>query len=318
MPKSSDWRANNTLELIHSDVCSPIKPVSRSGNRYILSFIDDFSRKGWVYLLKDKSEVFERFKLFKNKVENKTGNKIKALRQLTASFTAQQNGVAERKNRTVMNMVVTLLAAKNMPKEFWAEAVVWSYYILNRCSTKELEGITPYEAWHGVKPNVKSLRVWGCLAHAHVPKEKRSKLESKSKCCIMVGRSEEFKAYRLIDLTTITVVISRDVVFEEDKQWNWEHKDDGDVLTWENCEEIMASSYDEEDTVDNETPTVCIGVKWLYKVKVNGLGEIGKYKARLVAKGYGQEYRIDYTEVYAPVARMDTIRLMIAIAAQKG
>ncbi|KAJ0809226.1 putative RNA-directed DNA polymerase [Helianthus annuus] len=431
IPKSSDWRAKDVLELVHSDICGPIKPTSQSGKRYILSFIDDYSRKAWVYLLKEKSETFENFKVFKSKVETETGKKVKGLRtdrggeylseefkrfcmdhgikrQLTTSFTPQQNGVAERKNRTVMNMVVTLLAAKNMPKCFWAEAVVWSYYILNRCPTKALKDITPQEAWNGEKPNVEDLRVWGCLAYAHIPKEKRTKLDSKGMRCILVGKSEESKAYRLIDPKTMKVVISKDVLFEENRSWDWganKKEKDVEALAWEDNEETQVSSdgvnedpndqdiaavprsatevaessnararegrhrrppsylqdyYTGEDElnameVNHLEPTTyeeatqeskwkkamdvemqaierngtwdlvelpkdakCIGVKWVFKTKVNERGEVEKHKARLVAKGYGQEHGVDYTEVYAPVARMDTIRLMIAVAAQRG
>ncbi|GJV64547.1 putative RNA-directed DNA polymerase [Tanacetum coccineum] len=177
IPKSSSWRAGEILELVHSDICGPITPTSHAGKKYFLSFIDDYSRKGWVYFLTEKSQAFESFKDFKSKVETETGKVVKALRtdrggeylsnefsefcrkhgikrQLTTSFTPQQNGVAERKNRTVINMVVTLLSAKNMPKIFWAEATAWSFYVLNRSTTKALSDVTPQEAWSGLKPTV--------------------------------------------------------------------------------------------------------------------------------------------------------------------
>ena len=128
IPKKSTWRAKEVLELIHSDICGPISPMTASGKRYVLCFIDDHSRKGWAYFLKEKSEAFEHFKVFKKLVETETSKKIRCLRtdrggeytsnefsefckeegvrrQLTTAYTPQQNGVAERKNRTVMNMV---------------------------------------------------------------------------------------------------------------------------------------------------------------------------------------------------------------------
>jgi len=131
---------------VHTDVCGPITPVSFSGKRYFLTFIDDFSRKTWIYFLKEKSEVFGVFKKFKVIIENETDTKIKAIRLdrggeytsaefmryceeldikrlLTASYSPQQNGVAERKNQTILNMVRAMLKGKNMSKEFWAEAV---------------------------------------------------------------------------------------------------------------------------------------------------------------------------------------------------
>ncbi|GAA0141050.1 hypothetical protein LIER_02285 [Lithospermum erythrorhizon] len=138
IPKKSNWRASKILELIHSDICGPINPTSNSGKRYFLTFIDDFSRKGWVYLLINKSEALSCFKEFKSMVEKDSGHVIKGLRtdrggeylseafkeyckehgikrQLTTAYTPQQNGVAERRNRTIMNMVRSLLSAKKMP-----------------------------------------------------------------------------------------------------------------------------------------------------------------------------------------------------------
>lgn len=127
IPKKTSWRATQKLQLIHSDICGPINPMSNSEKRYIPSFIDDFSRKTWIYMLKEKSEALNKFKNFKTLAENEAGTNIKCLRtdrggefnsnefkefcdehginrQLTASYTPQQNGVAERKNRTIMHV----------------------------------------------------------------------------------------------------------------------------------------------------------------------------------------------------------------------
>lgn len=442
IPKKSTWRAKEALELIHSDICGPINPTSNSGMRYILCFIDDYSRKGWVYLLKNKSDAFTEFKTFKKMVETETGKVIKGLRtdrggeytslefsdyckehgirrQLTTSYTPQQNGIAERKNRTVMNMVRSMFSNKKMPKILWPKAVKWTFYVLNRCPTIAVKNVTPQEAWSGMKPSVEHFRVWGCIVHVHIPDQKRSKLDDKSTPCVLLGYSEESKAYRLYNPKTKKMMTSRDVVFEETKEWDWnedqDHLTEGS-LTW-NGDDVDWEESDEEDnngevednnnetehpvedavenqeeqtaeiregrarrppsylrdyvhcieTIDNEEEVVnmveinatdpvnfeeaeknlkwrdamteeinsieknqtwelctlpngakCIGVKWIYKTKLNELGEIIKHKARLVAKGYSQELGIDYTEVYAPVARMDTIRTILATAAQKS
>lgn len=169
IPKKSMWRAKETLELIHSDICGPISPMTTNGKRYILCFIDDYSRKAWVYFLKAKSEAFGQFKLFKKKVKTETGKHIKCLRtdrggeytshefsdyckeqgirrQLTTAYTPQQNGIAERKNRTVMNVVRSMLSTRRVPKVFWAEAVNWTFYVLNRCPTVAVKDMTPQEA----------------------------------------------------------------------------------------------------------------------------------------------------------------------------
>ncbi|GAA0154298.1 hypothetical protein LIER_12323 [Lithospermum erythrorhizon] len=219
IPKQSNWREVAVLELIHSDLCGPISPTSNSGKRYFLCFIDDFSTKGWAYLLANKSDTLYHFKIFKALVEKESGKNIKCLRtdrggeylssdfnaycnehgikrQLTNPYTPQQNGVAERRNRTVMNMVRAMLSAKNMPKTLWPEAVNWTFYILNRCPTLAVKDMTPQEAWNGVKPSVIDLKIWGCLVHAHVPNVHRSKLDNRSSMCIFLGVSHETKGYR--------------------------------------------------------------------------------------------------------------------------
>ena len=129
-------------------------------------FIDNFSRKTWVYFLKEKSQAFEAFKIFKSMVEKEKGLKIKSMRSdrggeflskefnkfcedngirrfLTAPYSPQQNGVVERKNRTILNMVRSMLKSKKMPKEFCAEAVDCAVYLLNRCPSKSLDNVEP-------------------------------------------------------------------------------------------------------------------------------------------------------------------------------
>ncbi|KAL4352077.1 hypothetical protein GQ457_06G007290 [Hibiscus cannabinus] len=191
-PKESTSRAAEPLQLVHTDVCGPIKPPSFGKSRYFLLFIDDYSRKTWVYFLKQKSEAFGAFKNFKALVEKESGFDIKSLRSdrggeftsnefndfckangirrpLTVPTSLQQNGVAERKNRTILNMARSMLKAKNMPKEFWAEAVSCVVYLSNRSPTKNVDNVTPQEAWSGRKPSVRHIRVFGSIAYAHVP-----------------------------------------------------------------------------------------------------------------------------------------------------
>lgn len=437
IPKKSKWRASKVLELVHTDICGPVEPISNSGKRYLLCFIDDYSRKSWVYLLFEKSEALECFKKYKKMVEKEAETSIKCLRSdrggefnsikfksfceeegikrhLTTAYTPHQNGVAERKNRTVMNMVRCMLAAKKIPKPFWAEAVNWTFYLLNRCPTLAVKNITPQEAWSGIKPSVNHLRVWGCMAHVHIPEAKRGKLDDKSFPCILMGVSDESKGYRLFNPKTGKIIVSKDVIFEEEKSWDWDELnkerveadlswgdddfsgDEGSDETENNDEEgdeagnearnsqenvnqgrerrapRWMSNYESgeglsEEEVEEEaeaymvqdvavhdpcsfeeavkhekwrkamdaeinsieknqtwelvnvpTGAKIIGVKWIFKTKLNEHGEVEKYKARLVAKGYCQQEGIDFTEVFAPVARMDTVRIIVALAACRG
>jgi len=98
-------------------------------------------------------------------------------RQLTATYTLRQNGVSERKNRTLMNMVRSMLACRKVPKKFWHEAVVWATYVLNRSPTLSVKDVTPEEAWSNNKLVVYYFRVFGCLAYAHVADVQRKKLD---------------------------------------------------------------------------------------------------------------------------------------------
>ncbi|WVZ52426.1 hypothetical protein U9M48_003481 [Paspalum notatum var. saurae] len=142
-------------------------------------------------------------------------------RHLSAPYSPQQNGVVERKNQTVVGMARCMLKAKGMPAAFWGEAVTTAVYILNRASTKALDGQTPFEAWHGRKPDVSHLRTFGCVGYVKVTKPGLSKLEDRSKPMVLLGYEAGSKAYRMYDPVERRVVISRDVVFNESASWDW-------------------------------------------------------------------------------------------------
>ena len=143
---------------------------------------------------------------------------------MTASYTPQQNGVAERRNRTIVEMARSMLKVKGLPNVFWAKAIHTSVFILNRSLTKSVKDMTPFEAWHGFKPKVDFFKIFGCIAYAHVPSQRREKVDEKGEKYIFVGYSDKSKAYRLIDPRTKKLVISRDVIFDEFKVWRWENE----------------------------------------------------------------------------------------------
>ena len=177
---------------MHADICGPIKPISNSKKRYLITFTYDFSTKTWVCFFIEKSEAFAVFKNFKNHVEKETNSFIKASRtdqggeftseeftnfcdvndiqrQLTVVYMPLQNGVAKQKNRTIMNMVRSMISKKKIQKSFWPEAINWTVHVLNRSPTLAVKNKTPEEAWNGVKPSIKYFRVFGCISHVHVP-----------------------------------------------------------------------------------------------------------------------------------------------------
>ncbi|KAI5329221.1 hypothetical protein L3X38_028618 [Prunus dulcis] len=219
-PLESTWRASHPLELVHTDICGPMKTDSISGNKYFLLFTDDCTRMSWMYFIRNKSSALECFRKFKAMTELQSGYKIKGLRsdrggeflssefnsfcaevgiqrQLTVAYSPQQNGVAERKNRTVVEMAKSMLHEKSIPYEFWAEAVNTAVYLLNRCPTKALNKVTPFEAYTGRKPGIAHLKIFGSPCHVLIPSALRHKLEENSHKCILVGYGLCEKGYRI-------------------------------------------------------------------------------------------------------------------------
>lgn len=118
-------------------------------------------------------------------------------RELTAPYSPQQNGVVERRNRTIMEMARAMMQEKQMPKSYWAEASHTAVYVLNRTITKALKGSTPYEVLFHTKPNISHLRIFGSPAYALIPAHQRDKLDNKCIKYIFVGYSDTSKAYKL-------------------------------------------------------------------------------------------------------------------------
>uniref|UniRef100_A0A1Y1MQF0 Endonuclease n=2 Tax=Photinus pyralis TaxID=7054 RepID=A0A1Y1MQF0_PHOPY len=230
-------RSKNILEIVHSDICGPITPTSYDGNRYFITFIDDFSNFTAVYLLKQKSEAFEKFKEFYFMTKAMFKTTMSKLRcdnggeyvsrnfknfcrengvvlDYTIPYTPQQNGKAERKNRTLVERARAIIDESGVSKEFWSEAILYSNYVINRGPTDVLDNITPSEIWYGERPDVGNLRIFGSTVYNHVRKEVRDKFDSKVEKCIMLGYVTN--GYRLWNVEKGKVVLSRDTKFDED------------------------------------------------------------------------------------------------------
>jgi hypothetical protein len=235
---SKNNRSKEILDLIHSDVCGPMPIKSLGGSLYYVFFIDDYSRKTWLYLLKTKDEVFIKFQEFKAEIENLTNKKIKPLgtdnggeytlkefiafcklagirRELTVPHNPQQNGVAERKNRSIEEIVKALLNDQGLSMFLWGEATMTTIYVQNRSPHLILKDMTLEEAFSGKKPNVENLRIFGCPVYSHIPKDIRNKLEPSGKKGIFVGYRNSSKAYRIYILEQHKIKVSRDVTFNE-------------------------------------------------------------------------------------------------------
>ena len=438
--------------------------------------VDDYSRYMWLELLKSKDEAHQKFKKVQAMAENEGKCRLRAFRSdrdgefisiefreyceqlgikhyTTTPYSPQQNGVVERRNQTVVEMARCLLKSVAVPSYFWTEAVKTAVYLLNRAPTRSLDGVTPYEAWHGHKPSVLHLRVFGCVAHVKKLGPGVTKLSDRSTPMIFIGYEEGTKGYRVYNPATQKVQVTRDVLFKESRPWTWNaqgavtapapttftvvyandhgvHELDTDGspastprsgaprspstpplgsplnsadtpaasapgMSWtEPCTPAAARemrwatppTHDDGRDVDSgpiryrrlsnvldeteheavwEEPDQClltveeprgitealndgawkaamdsemasidenntwelahlpaghkaIGLKWVYRVKRDPDGNIIKYKARLVAKGYVQHEGMDFEEVFAPVARLESVRVLLAIAAHRG
>jgi hypothetical protein len=227
------------LELIHSDVCGPMPSSSISGYVYYVSFIDDYSRKTWIYFLKSKDDVFSKFKEFKALIENLSERNIKILRsdnggeytskefvnfcrdvgikrELTTPYNPQQNGVAERKNITIMEAVKTMIHDQDLPMCLWVEVAMAIVYVQKKLSHSALGFKTPEDIFIGKKPEVSHLKIFGCPVFIHIPKEKRNKLEPSRKKGIFVGYCEVSKAFRIYIPGHCHIEINRDETFDEE------------------------------------------------------------------------------------------------------
>ena len=185
-------RATQVGQLIHSDLCGPMHVETPRGSRYFVLFTDDCSSYRTAYLVKHKSDVAERFQEYINLLRSETGQKISTLRtdnggeftgnafkswlaangirlETSVPHTPEQNGVAERANRTIMEAARSLVHAKRLQLELWGEAVMCAVYTLNRVTTST-EPNTPFQTWYGSRPDISNLRIFGSVAHIHVPR----------------------------------------------------------------------------------------------------------------------------------------------------
>lgn len=469
-------------ELISMDLSGPMSVPSFGGALYSAVYIDHATSASFIRLLKFKSDVTDTTKEVLNLMENLGGCKIKAIRtdngreyvnrdlysffkdkgiepQTTMPYTPEQNGKAERLNRTLINKVLPMLYAADLPLEAWGEAIITANYLRN-VSPATGKTKTPFELFRGYKPDISHLRAFGSIAYAHVPKDKRRKLDYPAVKGIMVGYPTNGKGYRIL-LPNNSIVLSRNVAFDESKvlaksfsgfnpkasllepcqtitktacsdYGDDEDEEDGSPSApgrngshnsgsggsgsgvgntdtsgtgvdntdtsgtgagntdtsgdsgggtnnsgptggtagegntasetrlrsgriskppgewWKaltaTTKPIEPSSYEEALTSqDSDLWQVAmteevnallanntwelgkppagikpIPVKWVYKIKYDGLGNIERYKARLVVKGFRQREGIDYDEVFAPVSKYATFRTLLGITAAQN
>lgn len=428
--RSRQQRSSRPGEIMHADLCGPMECASLGGARYFVCFTCDYSRLRMVFLLREKSETAGKIadmleiikthrgrppKIFqcdggrefinKDVRDLMSANGIKLV--VSNPHTPEQNGCAERTNRTVVELSRTMLLARNLPKMLWAEAVNTSVYILNRTGTSGVDDKSPYELFYGKTEHLERLRIFGTMCYVHVPDAKRRKWDAKGRRGIFVGYSDEMDGYRVWIKSENRVVRSRNVVFEPEISgrlmtlFPLEAEEDNyteevQVIPGSGSEEVPEAEfvpdveepaadcpsdvpvelpeperqlrdragirpprrYYEAMLAEVEEPTSYEGAiksqhrkqwlnameeeirilektstwslvdlppgrkavsnRWVYRVKRNADGRINRFKSRLVARGYSQKRGIDYGETFSPVARFDTIRTMLSVAANEG
>jgi transposase InsO family protein len=232
----SEHNASSIFEIIHCDLWGPYRTPSTCGAYYFLTIVDDYSRVVWIYLLMDKREVSQNLKDYFSLVERQFNKQVKIFRsdngteftcmkkyflehgiifQTSCTATPQQNGRVERKHRHILNVARALRFQGNLPIDFWGECILTAGYLINRTPSQILNGKSPYEMLHGKAPVYEHLRVFGSLCYAHNQRRKGDKFASRSKKCAFIGYPYGKKGWKLLDLETQEIFVSRDVKFIE-------------------------------------------------------------------------------------------------------
>nr|CAN83808.1 hypothetical protein VITISV_026963 [Vitis vinifera] len=277
LPHMCEFQALNSGKRIgnaENDVWGASRINNITGSRWFVTFVDDHTRVTWVLLMKKKSEVREIFENFNNIVQTQFQAKI------------QQNRVAERKNRHLMEVARSLMIASNVPKQLWGEAVLTTTYLINRMPSRILQFKTPCQILLAAYPSARiissiPIKVFGCTAFVHIHK-------SEHNTTLSVPENNS------LDVSSVTPESTTQGSKEEEIQALEKNG------TWEISE-----------LPEGKRP---VGCKWIFTVKHNPDGSINRFKARLVAKGFTQSYGIDYEETFAPVAKLNSIRVLLSVA----
>uniref|UniRef100_A0A803Q9W1 Integrase catalytic domain-containing protein n=1 Tax=Cannabis sativa TaxID=3483 RepID=A0A803Q9W1_CANSA len=234
-PKASQTVISEPLQLVVSDLWGPSHTPSFNGYKYYIHFVDAYSRFTWIYLLKHKSDALKTFQHFKAEAELQLGKSIKTLqtdwggefRSFTnflaengihhrhpCPTTHQQNGLAERKHRHIVENGLALLAQASLPLKFWDEAFRTAVYLHNRLPTPLLQLKSPLETLFHTKPDYTSFKTFGCKCYPNIRPYNKHKLEFRSSPCTFMGYSLNHKGYKCLD-SNGRLYISRDVIFDE-------------------------------------------------------------------------------------------------------
>jgi transposase InsO family protein len=237
-PHKNIITTDRPLELLHMDLFGLIAYISIGGSKYCLVIVDNYSRFTWVFFLQEKSQTQETLKRFLRQAQNEFGLRIKKIRrdnrtefknsqikgflqeegikhEFSSPYTPQQNGVVERKNRTLLDMARTMLDEYKTPDRFSAEAINTACYSINRLYLHQILKKTSYELLTGKNPNVSYFRVFGSKCFILIKKDRSSKFAPKAVEGFLLGYDSNTRAYRVFNKSTGLVEVSCDIVFDE-------------------------------------------------------------------------------------------------------
>ncbi|CAL1379865.1 unnamed protein product [Linum trigynum] len=235
---SSSIRSSRPFDIIHIDIWGGYKVPSLSGAQYFLTVVDDFTRGVWIYLLKFKSEKAKYLQLFVRLASRQFSAAVRVIQtdngtefqshelldfyaaegihlQTSCTDTPQQNGVVERKHRHILDTARALRFHANLPKRFWGECVLTAGYLINRLPHRALGNQTPYERLFNHRPSYDHLRAFGCLAYSKDTHSHLDKFGERGRACVFLGYPSSQKGYRLLELSSQKLIVSRDVIFDE-------------------------------------------------------------------------------------------------------
>nr|GEV07917.1 retrotransposon protein [Tanacetum cinerariifolium] len=321
------------LELLYMDVFGPSAVRSYGGNRYTLVIVDNYSRHTWTRFLKEKTEAFDQFEIFSKKIQNQLGCTILSIRTdhvrefdnevqygefcnangITHNFlaprTPQSNGVVEGKNRTLQEMSRTMLNEQSLPQQFWCNAVDTLTYILNRILIRAILGKTPYKLLRGTKPTLYYFRVFGSKCFILNTRDYLRKFDPKSYEGIFLGNSQNSKVYIILNKHTRKFEESLNVTFDKTPP-----PSKTSPLVDDDLDEDEAIKITEKKNLENYIVDQTLEIDEIVNIKnkLDENGAVSRNKARLVAQGYNQQAGTDYDETYASVARLESIRILLA------
>lgn len=241
LPKG--YESSSPFNLVHTVIWGSSKVATLNGAKWFITFVDDHTRVTWTYLMKNKSEVGVIFKNFISLIKNQFNTTVKVLRsdngseyleremkeymisegihhQTSCVYTPQQNGVAERKNRHLLEVTLSIMFAMNVSKFYWGEAILTARYLINRMPSRVLSFYTPKQSMIDLYPHSKlfsmlPFKTLGCVVYVHIPLYLRTKLDKKTIKCIFLGYSSTQKGYKCYCPLTRKMFVSLDVTFDE-------------------------------------------------------------------------------------------------------